>query len=140
MVNEEKEFKEEVLEKKESKFVLLNNAAKIYLRRSYTNVFITLTDLEDKVIVCKTSGMAGITGSKRRKNIPQAIENIVKVLHPYLKLYKIRNVTIVLKMRANVFFHYLQKELVYYNINILGYCMRRAVAFNGVKGRKLRRV
>lgn len=134
------ENESEELDKKDSKFLLSDNAAKIYLRRSYTNVFVTLTDLADKVIACKTSGMSGITGSKRRKNIPQAIESIMKVLYPVLKLYKIKNVTIVLKMRINIFFHYLQKELVYYNINILGYCMRRAVAFNGVKGRKLRRV
>lgn len=30
--------------------------ARIYLKRTYTNIFITLTDLHSKVIVCKTSG------------------------------------------------------------------------------------
>ena len=29
---------------------------RIYLRRSYTNIFLTLTDLDNKVIICKTSG------------------------------------------------------------------------------------
>ncbi len=77
---------------KKTHFLLTNNTAKIYLRRTYTNIFITLTDLDNKVIVCKTSGMSGITKSKRRKTTPQAVESIMKALHSYIKLYNITNI------------------------------------------------
>jgi ribosomal protein S11 len=126
--------------KQKNHFVLSENTGKIYLNRSYTNIFITLTDLNDKVIICKTSGTSGLVGSKRRKNVPQAIENIMKNLFSYLRLYKISNIEIVLKIKINIFFHYLLKELTYYNINIIGYTVHRAIAFNGTKGRKLRRI
>jgi hypothetical protein len=72
--------------------------------------------------------------------VPQAVESIMKNLFQYLKLYKILNVEIILKIKINVFFHYLLKELTYYNVNITGYAVHRAIAFNGTKGRKLRRV
>ena len=87
--------------------------ARIVLKRSYTNIFITLMDLNDQVVICKSSGSSGIKGSKRAKNSPQAIEKIVASLHAYLKLYQIQSVDIILKMRKNVYFHYLLKELAY---------------------------
>jgi ribosomal protein S11 len=30
--------------------------ARLHLRRSYSNIFLTLTDLKNKVVQCKTSG------------------------------------------------------------------------------------
>jgi len=30
--------------------------AKIYIKKTYTNIFITLTDMDNKVVICKTSG------------------------------------------------------------------------------------
>jgi len=125
--------------KKKNHFKFRNSTAKIYLNRSYTNIFITLTDYRNKVIICRTSGSSGIKGSKRRKRVPQAIEAIMKKLSVHLKLYKITKILIILKMRMNIYFRYLLKELTYYNITIAGYCVRRPKAFNGVKGRKLRR-
>lgn len=114
--------------------------AKVYLKRSYTNIFITLADLEGRVILCRTSGSSGISGSKRKKRAPQAIEMIVQNLLPVLKLYKIKSVEIILRSRISSYFHYLVKELNYYGIKILGFTIRRKVAHNGVRGRKQRRV
>jgi len=48
--------------------------AKLYLKRSYTNIFLTLTDWADKIIISKTSGNSGLKGSKRRKKVPLALE------------------------------------------------------------------
>lgn len=91
-------------------------------------------------IVCKTSGSSGIIGSKRRKRVPYAIENIVKELNTYFKLYNITNVYLILKMRVNRFFYFLTRELAFYGVTVLKFHVRRATAFNGVRGRKLRRV
>jgi len=116
------------------------SSARLYLRKTYTNIFITLTDLDNKVMICKTSGNSGIKGSKRRKRVPQAIESIVKELHTFLKLYKISIVDIVLKMSVTSYLYYLLKELMYYGVEVSGFSVRRAIAFNGVRGRKLRRL
>lgn len=35
---------------------LNQDVGRIYLRRTFTNILLTLTDLDNKVIVCKTSG------------------------------------------------------------------------------------
>lgn len=67
----------------------LKNTAFIHIRRTYSNIFVTLTDLNANVIVCKSSGSSGIIRSKRRKKAPQALENIVNALMPYLKLYEL---------------------------------------------------
>lgn len=44
-----------------------NDIGRIYLRRRFTNIFVTLTDLDDKVIICKTSG-----------NLALKVQNAVK--------------------------------------------------------------
>jgi len=116
------------------------NMGRLYLRKSFSNIFLTFTDLSNKVIICKTSGNSGITGSKRRKRIPLALETIVKSLHRFFLLYQIKSIQIVLKMRKNSYFKTLLKLLSYYGISISGFSYRRILAFNGVKGRKLRRL
>jgi len=118
----------------------LDNTARIYLRKTFSNIFVTLTDLHHRTIVCKTSGNSGIMGSKRRKKVPYAIENIVKELNQFLKLYKITRIFLVLKMRINKFFYFLTRELAFYGISIINFRIRRPVAFNGVRSRKLRRL
>jgi len=79
-------------------------------------------------------------GSKRRKKVPYAIENIIKALSPYFKVYKITQVFLVLKMRINTFFYFLAKELAFYGIRIISFKIRRPIAFTGVRKRKLRRL
>ena len=53
--------------------------AKLYIRRSYTNVFITLCDLNNKVIICKSSGSSDNIKNKRRKHF--RIVNEVTAFH-----------------------------------------------------------
>ena len=95
--------------------------------------------MKNKVIICKTSGSSGISGSKRHKKVYQALETIVKALIKYLKLYKIKKVYLIFRMRLNRYTQTLIKELSFYGIKILGFRIHRFVAFNGVRGRKLRR-
>lgn len=84
----------------DSKFVFIDkdctvNTGKIYFRKSFSNLFMTLTDLNDKVISCKTSGSCGIKGSKRRKTVPQAVEVIFNEIYNVMKVFKIVQVELV---------------------------------------------
>lgn len=109
------------------------------LRRK-TNIFVIFEDLKKQTIICKTSGAAGIVGSKRRKRIPQAIETIFSVLYPYLKIYSIKLVRIILNSRMNACFYIFLRLLEYYNIRVGQCSVHRKIAFNGCKGRKPRRI
>jgi len=115
------------------------DTARLYLRKTFSNIFCTLTDIRHRPIICKTSGNSGIIGSKRRKRVPYALESIVKELNPYFKLYSIKSLFLIIKMRINKYYHALTRELVFYGIGIKRVKVRRALAFNGVRGRKLRR-
>jgi len=128
--------------KKEKNFFfgLTNNTAKIYIRRTYTNVFVTLTDLNNKVVICKTSGSSDAIYNKRRKKIAQAVEKIALKLNQYLKLYEITNIHLVLKMRIKAHVYTLLSKLHTYGLFILTMTSRRLIAHNGVKGRNLRRL
>lgn len=118
-----------------------NRTAKIYLRKTWSNIFLTLTDLKNKVIICKTSGNCKISDSKRRKKIAMAIETIMKYLYDEsISLFNIKNIEIILKMRVRSHLYTLIKRLKYYKINILSIISRKKMAHNGIRKRKLRRI
>ena len=115
------------------------NLAKVYLKFTYSNIIISLTDYKDKLIACHTSGSSGVVGTRRRKTAPQAIEIIVKKLFPYFILFKIKTVELILRQRVNSATHYLIKELSYYGLRISALRRRTIIAHNGVRGRKIPR-
>jgi len=114
--------------------------AKLYIRRTYTNIFITLCDLNDKVIICKTSGSSDVFRNKRRKRIAQAVEMIVMHIRRYLRLYNIVNLNLILKMKVKSHVYTLLNRLKYYGLNVLKISLKRVIAHNGVKGRNIRRL
>ncbi len=129
--------------KKEKNFNLglINKTANIHIKRTYTNIFVTLTDLDNKVIACVTSGSADKTiTNRRRKKIALAVEKIVSTLNYFLKLYEIKFLNIVLKMKVKAHVYKLLSKLVYYGLIILSISSRKLLAHNGVKGRRLRRL
>lgn len=129
--------------KKEKNFNLglLNKTANIHIKRTYTNIFITLTDLDNKVIACVTSGSADNTiTNRRRKKIALAVEKIVSTLNYFFKIYEIKFINIILKMKVKAHVYTLLSKLVYYGLIILSICSRKLLAHNGVKGRRLRRL
>lgn len=121
-------------------FGLKKNLAKIYIRKTYSNIFITLTDLRNKVVICKTSGSSDVFKNKRRKRIAQAVDKIIQNINNYIKFYNITHIHLILKMRVKSHVYALVKNLYHYGIIILSICSRRIVAHNGVKGRNLRRL
>lgn len=119
---------------------ITNNVGVIRMLKRKSNTFIILEDLNNKTIICKTAGSAGILGSKRKKKTSQATEIIFNALYPYIKIYKIEKVRIILNSRLNSCFYILLRCLEFYSINIIECCVERRIAFNGCKGSKLRRV
>jgi ribosomal protein S11 len=118
----------------------LKNVANIIVNRSFSNIFITITDLKQRVVICKSSGSSGVGHLKKSKKSPQAIENIVNALIPYFELYKIQNFNIILKVRFSSHVILLVKELHDRGYNIIQFMTRLKVGHNGMRGRKLRRV
>jgi ribosomal protein S11 len=119
---------------------LKSKIAKIFIRRSYTNVFITLSDLNNKVIICKTSGSSDSYTNKRRKRISQAVEKIMNGIKKVIKLYNIVKLHVILKMKVKSHVYTLLSRLKYYGLIILSICSKRKLAHNGVKGRNIRRL
>jgi ribosomal protein S11 len=113
---------------------------RIFFKKSSTNLFITLTDFDNKVIICRSAGCAIASKNKRRKISPQAVEDIMRSIKVFLKLYKINCMEIILRERITVFWHFIIKELVSYGISILNYKVKFKKAHNGMRKRKLRRL
>jgi ribosomal protein S11 len=68
--------------------------ARLHLRKSYSNIFLTMTDLRNQVVICKSTGNSEIVGNKRKKKSPHSLENMVEFLKLFLKLYSIQTVQI----------------------------------------------
>jgi ribosomal protein S11 len=118
----------------------VKKVGKLYIRRTFTNVFITLTDLNNKVIVCQTSGSSDIYENKRRKRISQAVEKIMVHINKYIKLYKLSFFHVVLKMKVKSHVYTMLSKLSFYGLGVLSLNIRRSIAHNGVRGRNLRRL
>lgn len=118
---------------------LKTNFHKINLKSTNTNIFISLTDSNNKVIKCYSSGSSGIKGTSRRKKAPQAVEAIVKKLYPHFLKHNVRTVELIVNRKVTQAMHYLVKELTYYGIRIALVRRQRISAHNGVRPRKLPR-
>jgi len=118
---------------------LRTSYCKVFLKHTFTNIIVSLTDNNNKLISCHTSGSSGVIGTSRRKTAPQAIELIVKKLYPSFLKRKIKTIELVLTRKVSQAAHYLVRELSYYGIRIAIIRRRRICAHNGVRRRKLPR-
>lgn len=92
--------------KKKLGFKNIFNSCKVHIKCTFSNIFISLTDTHGRLIISCSSGSSGVQGSKRRKSAPQAVENIMAKLYPYMVLNRFKNVELVLRSRvsASVFY------------------------------------
>lgn len=117
------------------------DSARLDFRRVHSNIFVVLTDYYWRPIVIRTSGNSSRDlKTKRRKKAVYALEPIMKQLIITLKLYGITQVRIQWRMRINKYYYFLMTELAYYGIAVFEVHLYRARAFNGTRGRKLRRL
>jgi ribosomal protein S11 len=118
------------------------NLAKIYLTNSRSNIFLTLCDLRNKVVIYKSSGISyKNSNSKKIKTSNQVLNFIVKSLLSYLRLYRIKLLWFCIKSsskKAQV--ATLARLFKFYGFTISKIEERCDIAHNGVKQVKPRRV
>ena len=118
----------------------LKNKAIFTFNESYSNIFITLLDLNKRVICTKSAGMANLGNSKKKKLSTQTIDILVKQLLIYLRLYKIEEVSIIIKAALDKFFFTFVHKLNYFGISISNFILYKKIPHNGMRSRKLRKV
>jgi len=111
---------------------------RIYLKPTFTNIIITLTDANNKVLACHSSGSSGVAGTSRRKKAPQAVAAILRKLHPSFLAHNVRVIELIVRKMDPVM-RSLIRELRYYGITIIALLIRREIAHNGVRHRKMPR-
>lgn len=117
----------------------ITNTANIYIRRTWSNIFVTITDLNNNVILCKSSGMVVNSKNKRLKKAPQSLELIVLNVSKILKEKKLLNVNIILKSRITQHIYTLVRELLYRNIFVLSFINHFSIPYGKLRGRVKRR-
>jgi len=115
------------------------NICKIYVRLVFSNIFCTMTDMRDRVVICCSAGSSGVTGTKRRKIAPQALQYIMRKMYPYMSKYGVRKVELVLVNRVSKIAYHLAKEIAHYGLLVSFVTEKLVLAHNGVRPRKLRR-
>jgi ribosomal protein S11 len=98
---------------------LLPRTAKVYMKFTYSNVFITLTDMSDKAIICHSAGSAGVIGTRKAKKAPHVVDMIVKKLQFSLIKFKIKCIIIFVRRKAVKAMNYLIRSLARFGIKII---------------------
>jgi ribosomal protein S11 len=68
--------------------------------RGFTNITMTLIDMNSKVITHKTSGQSEVGRFSRAKKSPQAIEKIIFKLNSTFKKYNLMALHVIIKRRV----------------------------------------
>jgi ribosomal protein S11 len=110
--------------------------ARLHMKKSFSNIFITVTDLNNLVIFCATSGSADPSFSKKKKRSPHAVEAICRQLVAYLRFHKIKILELVLKLRVSAHVYTLLKELKFYGFIVSKIIERYRLPHNGVRKRR----
>jgi ribosomal protein S11 len=110
----------------------------IYVTR-HSNIFITLLDSKNKVICCRTSGCNPLCFTKKKKTTYPAVESLVDMLEPILKLYKIKTLIVIFKCKPRGLCYRLLGFFAKKGIKILKVKVRLKCPHNGVKGGNIRR-
>lgn len=111
----------------------------LLIRRSYTNLFLTLTDLNCKVISTVSTGQCSDNNNKRIKGSPITLELMVAKVRKILRKIKVRCVELVIRSKVRAQLKSIQRLLQNYGFRITKIKDRRIAAHNGMRGRNIRR-
>ena len=81
--------------KKKAKAIKSVSNAKVYIKASYNNTIVTVTDQSGNVLAWSSAGVNGFKGPK--KATPYAAQVIVKDVVEKSKIYGVRNVQVIVK-------------------------------------------
>lgn len=117
----------------------LRNKAIILFQSTYSNFFLSLLDLNNKVICFKSSGHIPDTHNKKKKKPLYNIGILMESLSKFLILYKIKHIIFNFRSKRRHFYgKYLIEQFKSYGlfIDLIKYYV--PIAHNGVKGRHIR--
>ena len=109
------------------------------IRRSSSNIILTLTDLVGKVVYVCCSGYVGMDG-RRRKGSFWAADKLGTKLGRYALSLNLRFVFIILEAPTSIVVSSAIHGLVYSGIKLLGVHYRYCLPHNGCRTRKPRRL
>jgi ribosomal protein S11 len=112
---------------------------RIYLRKSFTNIFFTVTDLRNRVIYTLSGGMCSEKNNRRSKVIPFIVEAMSKKIIKVFRTLHISLVQLILKTSLRAHLRILVYRLSKANFKISSILDRRIAAHNGVRARSLKR-
>lgn len=116
---------------------LLKPLAYIQVKKSHSNLFMTLTDCTGHVIIVKTAAIVlGKLERRRRRKAPQTIENMITSFDDFFMKYNILRLKIVLRIRPGQYLNNIVKSLKARNISIRAVYTRRRLPFSFTRGRR----
>ena len=111
--------------------------AYLHIRRSHSNVFMTLTDCRGRVIICKTAAaVLGKSERRRRRKAPQTIEYMIASFENYFTLYNIWGIKLVVRIRPGQFVANISQSLLARKIFLLNIFNRRKLPYSFTRGRR----
>lgn len=115
----------------------LSNLAYLQIRKSHSNIFMTLTDCDGCVIVVKTAAtVIGKLERRRRRKAPQTIENMIASLDRFFLKFSITKLKIVLLIRPGQYLNNIVTSLKSRHIFIKAIYLNRKIPFSFTRGRK----
>lgn len=97
---------------------------------------LTLVNPKNKVVTCATSGSSGIKGRKKYKTSIRSVRVIMKKILPYIKMFKIKKLSLVLYSYRPKALPLVIGALQSFRVKIAGFDLRIKRAHNGVRARK----
>lgn len=121
-------------------FSFPSGIGRIYLKYTRSNIFITLTDFDGRLVLCRSSGSAGLLGKRSKKTTYHAILPIIRSMAEHFKVYKITGVLLYIRVLPTTHERFLIVALARLGVTIKEIVDQIAVPHNGMRSRKVRRV
>lgn len=112
-----------------------NNIAKIHFRANVNNLFLTLTDLKNRVVYTRSTGMCTQEKNKRQQLAPLVIKTMVNDMAKKIYRLKITRVEIIIRTRARRLFKNFMLYIRQNRIQISNIIDKRRMPHNGVRGK-----
>jgi ribosomal protein S11 len=92
--------------------------ARLFFKKSFSNFFVTLTDMKGNVLASVSSGKANEGVSKKRKKSHYSMEAVFQQLLEVLQYFRIFFLELILKVRIGAHVFALVRELSFYGFTI----------------------
>ena len=109
--------------------------AKIHFRANTNNLFLTLTDTNDRVIFTRSTGMCTQEKNKRQQLSPLVIKIMVSDIARKMYKLKIARVEIVIRTRARRLFKNFMSYVRQNRMQVISIVDKRRLPHNGVRGK-----